>query len=149
MHADIGGGYPEDESGPAKYPLQWMVDEARNHGLTFRERMVDRLVKGENPKNVDADSDRFYAAPSAGAKLHNSLTFWWSILEYLPKGKKSHDDPAVKKKGGVYLPLKEKRYIPDDALIHSSVLERVELDGGYDPDNLPDGWRDNVPTDQD
>lgn len=149
VHADIGGGYPEDESGPAKYPLQWMVDEARDNGLTFRERMVDRLVKGENPKNVTEDSDRFYAAPSAKDDLHNSLTFWWSFLEYLPKGKKSHDDPAVKKKGGVYLPLKEPRYIPDDALIHSSVLERVELNDGYNPVNLPDGWKDNIVTDQD
>jgi len=149
VHADIGGGYPEDESGPAKYPLQWMVDEARANGLIFRERMVDRLVKGENPKNVTADSDRFYAAPSAEDELHDSMGFWWRLLEYIPKKKKSHDNPAVKKKGGIYLPLKEPRYIPDDAIIHPSVVERVDLNDGYNPVNLPDGWRDSVPTDQD
>lgn len=33
VHADIGGGYPETESGLAKYSLQWMIDEAAAHGL--------------------------------------------------------------------------------------------------------------------
>ncbi len=28
VHADIGGGYPEIESGLSKYPLLWMIDEA-------------------------------------------------------------------------------------------------------------------------
>ena len=28
VHADIGGGYPEKESGLSKYPLLWMIDEA-------------------------------------------------------------------------------------------------------------------------
>jgi uncharacterized protein (DUF2235 family) len=27
VHADIGGGYPETQSGPAKYPLGWLIDE--------------------------------------------------------------------------------------------------------------------------
>ncbi len=148
VHADIGGGYPEDESGAAKYPLEWMVDEAREHGLTFRETMVKRLVRGENPKNVAEDSDRHYTEPSAKAELHNSMTFWWRLLEYVPKKKTQHDNPAVKKKGGFYLPLKEPRYIPDDAIIHPSVLERVELNDGYDPGNLPDGWRENVTDDE-
>ena len=33
VHADIGGGYPEKESGLSKYPLLWMIDEARKCGL--------------------------------------------------------------------------------------------------------------------
>ena len=28
VHSDIGGGYPERESGLSKYPLLWMIDEA-------------------------------------------------------------------------------------------------------------------------
>ena len=28
VHADIGGGYPEAESGLAKFPLDWMIREA-------------------------------------------------------------------------------------------------------------------------
>lgn len=141
VHADVGGGYPEQDSGAAKYPLRWMVDEARKHGLAFRERMVDRLVDGENPKNVASGSKRDYAAPSAAALLHDSLTFWWKGLEYLPKRKKLHDNPTVQTKRGYYLPLKELRYIPNGATIHSSVLERARQDNEYNPANLPPGWK--------
>ena len=44
VHSDIGGGYPESESGAAKFPLNWMVDEARLHGLVYRETLVKRLT---------------------------------------------------------------------------------------------------------
>ena len=147
VHADIGGSYPEQDSGAAKYPLGWMVDEARNHGLVFREAMVKRLVHGENPKNVKSGSKRDYAAPSAEAKLHDSMTFGWKGLEYLPKRKKWHDDPAMQKEGGFYIPSKEPRYIPNDAIIHYSVLERTKLNDEYDPENLPDGWKDRIADD--
>ena len=30
VHADIGGGYPEDQSGISKYPLIWTIEEAVN-----------------------------------------------------------------------------------------------------------------------
>src|ERR1700730_6283444 len=33
VHADIGGGYPEEESGLAKFPLDWMIREAVEKGL--------------------------------------------------------------------------------------------------------------------
>jgi hypothetical protein len=26
VHADIGGGYPENESGLSKFPLDWMIE---------------------------------------------------------------------------------------------------------------------------
>ena len=32
VHADIGGGYPEKQSGLSKYPLLWMIDEATKCG---------------------------------------------------------------------------------------------------------------------
>ncbi len=137
VHSDIGGGYPEPESGSAKYPLGWMVDEARAHGLVFRETMVKRLVKGENPANVQTGSKRDYAPPTVHANLHDSMSVWWKLLEYLPKRKKWHDDPQVRKQGGFYLPLKEPRRIPPDAIIHPSVRERIDLQAGYAPGNLP------------
>lgn len=73
VHLDIGGGYSEQESGAAKYPLEWMVQEATQHGLVFREEMVKRLVRGQNPKNVKKGSKRDYAEPSPNSKLHNSM----------------------------------------------------------------------------
>ncbi len=137
VHGDNGSGYPEQESGAAKFPLAWMVDEARAHGLVFRETMVKRLVLGENPKNVEAGSKRDYAPPSIRAMLHDSMTFWWRLLEYLPKRNKWHDDPRKQDQSGFYIPLKEPRFIPADAIIHSSVRERIDLQNGYDPKNLP------------
>ena len=81
VHGDVGGGYPEAESGTAKFPLAWMVEEARAHGLEFWERMVERLVYGRNPRNAR----RTYIAPNTTAKLHQSLRSGWSLLE-LPPG---------------------------------------------------------------
>ncbi|KIC39888.1 hypothetical protein RA27_16425 [Ruegeria sp. ANG-R] len=137
VHGDNGSGYPEQESGAAKYPLAWMVDEARAHGLVFRETMVKRLVMGENPKNVQAGSKRDYTAPDIHAKLHDSMTFWWRLLEYLPKRKKWHDNPEVREQSGFYIPRQEPRHIPKDALIHPSVQNRIDLQNGYNPQNLP------------
>ena len=146
VHADIGGGYPEQESGAAKFPLGWMVDEARDQGLVFRETMVKRLVKGETPKNVAEGSKRDYVAPSAVAALHNSMTWAWKPLEYFPKRWKWHSNPEKKGKSGVYIPKKEPRFIPEDARIHYSVLDRHNLDPDYAPPNLPTGWRENLVT---
>ncbi|EEE35730.1 conserved hypothetical protein [Rhodobacteraceae bacterium KLH11] len=137
VHGDVGSGYPEQESGAAKYPLEWMVDEARAHGLVFRETMVKRLVRGETPKNVQAGSRRDYVSPSVYADLHDSMTFWWKLLEYLPKRKKWHDNPEIRKERGFYIPRREPRYIPDDAVLHPSVQERIDLKTGYEPTNLP------------
>ncbi len=136
VHSDVGGGYPEENSGTAKIPLAWMVDEAKQHGLVFREVMVKRLVHGKNPKN----STRNYSAPSSSAKLHDSMNWAWKVLEFFPKRKKHHDDPKEALSGGVYIPNSEPRYISEDADIHPSVWERVN-DGSltmrYEPENLP------------
>jgi len=136
VHSDIGGGYPEQESGAAKYPLEWMVKEAKQHGLVFRETMVKRLVKGQNPRNVKEGSKRDYTAPSPTAKLHDSMTWGWRILEFIPKKLKWHDNPEKNTKRGFYIPLSEPRFIPTDAEIHPSVYERLE-EGSYSPPNLP------------
>lgn len=141
VHSDIGGGYSEQESGAAKYPLGWMVDEAREHGLVFRETMVKRLVQGQNPKNVVAGTKRDYAKPSTTSVLHDSMNWVWEIVEYLPKRKLWHDDPEVKKQSGYYLPRSEHRYIPTESKIHSSVQERVDV-GSYNPPNLANTFSD-------
>lgn len=137
VHSDIGGGYPERDSGSAKYPLAWMIDEARSLDLKFRERMVKRLVHGDNPKNVESGSKRDYAAPCPTAKLHDSMNWAWKILEYIPKSKKYHDSPASRETAGVYLPRSEPRFIPTFAAVHQSVQERIAESNEYSPGNLP------------
>ncbi|HZZ22004.1 MAG TPA: DUF2235 domain-containing protein, partial [Roseiarcus sp.] len=41
-HSDVGGGYPEIESGLSKYPLAWMIDEAVGHGLKINTAMRNK-----------------------------------------------------------------------------------------------------------
>ena len=45
-HADIGGGYPEKESGLSKFPLLWMIEEAVKHGLAVNRQTVNQLAWG-------------------------------------------------------------------------------------------------------
>ena len=136
VHADIGGGYPEEESGAAKIPLEWMVEEARQHGLKYRETMVKRLVRGKNPKN----STRNYVAPDPNALLHDSMNFAWRILEWIPKHVKWRDWPKRRSFLGYYLPRSEPRFIAADADIHPTVRMRkvsTRKDRPYRPVNLP------------
>ena len=72
VHSDIGGGYPETESGAAKLPLKWMMEEAAEHGLVFRKRLPKHLVLGQNPKN----STRNYVAPSSTAAIARFHDHW-------------------------------------------------------------------------
>ena len=132
VHADIGGGYPEAESGAAKFPLAWMVEEARSHGLQFRERLVDRLVLGKNPAN----STRNYVAPCAKAKLHDSMTRAWKILEYLPKRATLREWASRRTLAGFYIPKAEPRMLPPKAVVDPSVVARQKTELGYRPDNL-------------
>jgi len=137
VHSDIGGGYPESDSGAAKIPLRWMIDEATEHGLQIKKTMYKRLVLGQNPKN----SKRQYVAPDPHAGLHNSMNWAWNILEWIPKSVKWREWPQRKSVLGVYLPRSEPRLIAADANIDPSVAERQadkNTQPAYSPVNLPD-----------
>ena len=134
VHADIGGGYREVESGLSKYPLAWMIEEAAAAGLRINRAMVNHLVHGGERKG----STHKYQAPDFRAKLHRSLTIWWAPLEILPKLAKWREwrrgRPSFL---GLYLPLAEPRPIPPGALVHRSAVERRGAGIGYDPVNWP------------
>ena len=38
VHADIGGGYEETESGLSKFPLAWMIEEAAKPAFALTGR---------------------------------------------------------------------------------------------------------------
>ncbi|MEO3413653.1 DUF2235 domain-containing protein [Roseovarius sp. CAU 1744] len=135
VHSDIGGGYPEAESGAAKIVLKWMMDEAAEQGLQFRERLPKLLVMGENPENSSFD----YVAPDPTAPLHDSMTGAWRILEYLPKRIVHKEWSGRRSFLGVYLPRSEPRPVDPGAEIHPSVATRRAADDGYTPENLPPG----------
>ncbi|OAF17188.1 DUF2235 domain-containing protein [Bradyrhizobium neotropicale] len=136
VHCDVGGGYPEAESGESKYPLLWMIDEAARAGLNFNPRTVNQLAWGIQRKN----SPFTYVRPSYSGKtgeLHNSMTAAWRVLEYVPKSAKYKEWPERKVVAGFYIPDCEPRVIPEGAHVHESVMKRMEAEATYRPVNLP------------
>ena len=135
VHSDVGGGYPETESGLSKFPLSWMIDEATPYGLKINTAMRNHLVLGQSR----AGSKHSYVAPDAGAMLHNSLTAGWRPLEWLPKSAKWMEWPHPQRLG-YYIPDAELRVIADPAVkprIHQSVVDRMAKVADYRPPNLP------------
>ncbi len=90
VHADIGGGYPEIQSGLSKYPLLWMIEQAVQCGLNVNPATVNQLGWGRKRKNSPFD----YVAPDVMAEPHDSMTAPWRALEYLPKADKYREWPA-------------------------------------------------------
>lgn len=76
VHCDVGGGYPEPESGLSKLALKWMIEEAKAAGLLVEEDKVE-LVLGRQ--------GRGFVPPDPDGKLHESLTRAWYLAEYVPK----------------------------------------------------------------
>ena len=76
VHCDVGGGYPEPDSGLSKIALQWMIAEAKSAGLMVDDEKV-ALVLGAR--------GRGFAPANADAMLHESLTGPWRLAEYVWK----------------------------------------------------------------
>ncbi len=132
VHSDIGGGYPESESALSKFPLIWMVEEAKDAGLRINTAMFNHLSKGHERKG----SEHKYTPPNAAADAHQSLTFGWKFLEWFPKRAK-HRETRRRSAMGFYIPWGERRRIEANDEIHASVDDRVEQRPDYDPPNLP------------
>ena len=133
VHADIGGGYHETESGLSKYPLAWMIEEAAAAGLRVNRSMINHLVHGMARKG----STHTYTPPDFRARLHRSLTIGWTPLEIMPKLSKWKEWPRRRSLLGLYLPLAEPRLIPAGAAIHQSAVDRRTHVIDYKPVNWP------------
>ena len=133
VHADIGGGYPEKQSGLSKYPLLWMIDEATKCGLHVNQATVNQLAWGIQRKG----SPFSYVAPDVRGDLHTSLSGAWWLLEFLPKSAKYREWPERQVYFSWYIPDGEPRLIPDGAVIHESALKRMDALPAYRPVNLP------------
>jgi uncharacterized protein (DUF2235 family) len=137
VHSDVGGGFPEKDSGLSKYPLLWMIDEAIAAGLAVNLSTVNQLAWGVQRKN----SPFSYVAPSIRGTLHDSMTAAWRILEFLPKRAKYKEWPQRQVHFGYYIPDGEPRFIPEGANIHESVLMRIAECPDYRPINLPSAYQ--------
>ena len=137
VHADIGGGYPEKESGLSKFPLLWMIDEAVKHGLAVNRQTVNQLAWGIQRRG----SPFSYVAPDIMRDPHQSMTRVWRSLEWIPKADKYKEWSARTSALGYYIPDAEPRPIPLDAYIHESVVERMKAVSTYKPVNLPSNYQ--------
>lgn len=66
VHCDVGGGYPEPQSGLAKIALDWMLQEAKKAGLA-----VDPAKEAEVLGRTGSGK---YVAPDPNGMAHESLT---------------------------------------------------------------------------
>ena len=140
VHSDVGGGYPEKQSALSKYPLLWMIEEAVKHGLKVDRRTVNQLGWGRKRKGSPFD----YVAPGflpdpaiPNSSPHDSMNAGWRVLEVIPKKDKYKEWPKRKSMFGYYIPCSEPRLIPEGALIHQSVLDKIAQDNSYKPVNMP------------
>ncbi|MCU0812738.1 MAG: DUF2235 domain-containing protein, partial [Thiobacillaceae bacterium] len=76
VHADVGGGYPEDEGGLWRVAFEWMLEEAVDAGL-----QVD-------PASLKAVRERTPSPERPWAeRKHESLTWKWWPAEFYPKSR--------------------------------------------------------------
>jgi uncharacterized protein (DUF2235 family) len=110
-HSDVGGGFPEAESGLSKCALEWMIGEAAAEGLLFLPgRLREMLGQGETA----------YVKPDPDGPLHDSLTGFWRFLEFVPKNR---FDPQSKT-WHYRVNLFARRQIADGAAVHEAVFAR-------------------------
>ena len=113
VHCDVGGGYPENgESGQSKYPLEWMLREAKQAGLLLDRGKVDQVLgKSAGSK---------YEPASTQQPLHRSLRGWWVLAELVPK---PHYDYKTRRTS--WRPnLFRRRPLPEKPLVHDSAYLR-------------------------
>ncbi len=125
VHSDIGGGYPESESGLAKISLKWMVEEINREPFNVLIELdkYKYYVLGEGDNND-------YIGPKTGASQHNSLTWGWKLTQYLPIGVWDQDTKSTKIKI-----VGENRFIKEGSTLHQSVIERLK-NHNYNPVNV-------------
>jgi uncharacterized protein (DUF2235 family) len=129
VHCDVGGGYPENQSGLSATTLKWMTEKAEAAGLIIDQQMKAIVLPQQNTPS--------YVAPYAGDPPHESLSGLWWIAEFLPK---RYKDPAANFATRWMIHAGRPRYVAAKANIHISVFERMKLVASYKPRNLPDDY---------
>lgn len=130
VHSDVGGSYPQESSGLSNFPLQWMLVQARDAGIKLAPERVS-LVLGDTTAAYPA-CQPLYKKPEA-SPVHKSLKGMWWLLEILPH---IYYDKGLRREAR-RVPLGAWRQIPDGALVHESVVQRLNNPAAeYAPKNL-------------
>jgi uncharacterized protein (DUF2235 family) len=111
MHADVGGGYPDD--GLSFVPLCWMIDEAEKKGLKFEKPIVET----------------YQSLASPTGRLYDSRGGTGALWRYQPRNVQflmdKNDDTVPK----------DERVTP---LVHHCAVTRMTYgNDGYAPKSLP------------
>jgi uncharacterized protein (DUF2235 family) len=130
VHCDVGGGYPENQSGLSAITLKWMTDKAEAAGLILDQQMKAIVLPQQSTVS--------YVAPYAGDPPHESLSGLWWVVEFLPK---RYKDPAANFATRWMIHAGRSRYVTENAKIHISVFERMKLVASYKPRNLPNDYQ--------
>jgi uncharacterized protein (DUF2235 family) len=115
VHCDVGGGYPEKESGLSKLALEWMLEEAKAAGLLVNPARQSEIL----PRTPGGE----IASPDPDGLMHESLKGAWKIAEWI---RKPHYD-SVTKKTVMQGNHGRRRTIPQGPpgpLVHESVFQR-------------------------
>jgi uncharacterized protein (DUF2235 family) len=111
VHCDVGGGYPEEESGLAKVALEWMLAEAEAKGLLVdagkRDAVLGRTGRGHVPPDPKADA-------------HESLKGFWHVAEFVWKKHFDRASGRERRRMNLY----RRRTIEPGSLVHASAFER-------------------------
>ena len=125
-HGDVGGGYPEGEqSAQSKYALEWILREAREAGMLADQSKVDNIL-GLSPGSK-------YQRVSPQFQLHETLTGWWRLAEFLPKPHYDYASGRERLRANLF----RRRAMPPDAYVHESAYLR----GSAYTKRLPPGAR--------
>lgn len=118
VHSDVGGSYPEEESGLSKIPLKWMLVEAYDKGLEIEKVKYKQEVLGQKVG---------FVKPSVTAKMHKSLKNLWWLLEYIPRKKFQYNEEKYKYEinKGHFRDISKSMSTNAAILVHQSVQERA------------------------
>jgi uncharacterized protein (DUF2235 family) len=111
VHCDVGGGYPEAESGLSKIALEWMLKEAVAAGLLVDAVQME-LVLGKHGQG--------FVPPDPRADMHQSLSRAWQLAEFVPKQHYNWNAQQWERRAN----RGRRRTIPPNSLIHESAYQR-------------------------
>ncbi|HYC57486.1 MAG TPA: DUF2235 domain-containing protein [Candidatus Binatia bacterium] len=142
MHADVGGGYPDESL--SYVSLLWMLNEAEQTGL----RTLDRIT------------DRYEDLANSCGPIHDSRSGTGVYYRYQPRRIAAWTDPVDDRTIGMHDPLvlnrrksEEGNGLLREVMVHESAIHRlVEGTDSYAPISLPprfkvvpqDGRRENA-----
>ncbi len=116
VHSDVGGGYPDSKLWQVSF--EWMIEEVKKFALEIDEQQL-RIILGESVSEAWKEAQ------------HESLEGAWHLAELVPKRAWN----SIKQRKELAFGLWRNRLIPNGALIHKSVLQRIR-ETGYKPKNM-------------